>query len=109
MLMKLKRAQVILLSLLLIVGSALAAEDSVSHRQAVTELLELTNMQLKIETSVANVLALQLNQDPAMHQHEELLRAFLQRNIGWDAMKEDLIAMYMQSFTEAELKNINTF
>lgn len=109
MLMKLKRAQVILLSLLLIAGPALAAADSVSHRQAVIELLKLTNMQLKIETSVANVLALQLNQDPAMRQHEELLRAFLQRNIGWDAMKEDLIAMYMKSFTEAELKEINTF
>ena len=109
MLMKLKCAQVILLPLLLIAGSALAAADSVSHRQAVIKLLELTDMQLKIETSVDNVLALQLNQNPEMHQHEALLREFLQRNIGWDAMKEDLIGMYMQSFTEAELEAINTF
>ena len=109
MLMKLKRAQVTLLSLFLFVWPALAAADSASHRQAVIKLLELTDMQLKIETSVANVLALQLNQDPAMRRHEELLRAFLQRNIGWDAMREDLIVMYMQSFTEAELEAINRF
>lgn len=107
--MKLKRAQVTLLSLLLFVGPALAAADSASHRQAVIKLLELTDMQLKIETSVANVLALQLNQDPAMRRHEEQLRVFLQRNIGWEAMKEDITTIYMQSFTDAELKEINTF
>ena len=44
-----------------------------------------------------------------MRQHEELLSEFLQQNIGWDAMKEDLISMYMQAFTETELNEINTF
>jgi len=107
--MKFKRTLVVLLSAFVAVWPALSAADTASHHQAVMKLLELTEMQSKIEASVDNVLALQLVQNPALHEHEDLLREFLDQNIGWNAMKEDIISMYMQSFTEAELKEINTF
>ena len=107
--MEFRCARVMLLSLFLTIWPTVSMADDDSHRQAVIQLLTLTEMQQKIETSVGNVLALQLSQSPAMRQHEELLRAFLQRNIGWDAMKEDLIVMYTQAFTETELDEINTF
>ena len=107
--MKFNRTRVILLSAFLTVWPALSSADNKSHRQATMELLELTEMQRKIEASVDNVLALQLGQNPALREHEELMREFLEQNIGWNAMKEDIIAMYMQSFTESELKEINAF
>ena len=80
-----------------------------SHREAVEKLLKLTQMQQKIDASVNNVVALQLRQDPAMRPHEDLLRDYLQRQIGWSAMKAPLTDMYMQTFTESELKEINAF
>ena len=107
--MKFKRILAILLSTNMAVWCALSTADTDSHRQAVIKLMGLTEMQFKIETSVSNVLALQLGQNPALQAHEELLRAFLEQNIGWNAMKEGIISMYMQSFTESELKEINTF
>jgi hypothetical protein len=83
--------------------------DSDSHRLAVIELLELTRMQQKIDASVGNVVALQLQQDPAMRAHEAELRSFLEKYIGWTGMKDELIVMYQQVFTEAEVNEMNAF
>jgi hypothetical protein len=59
---------------LTIFSTCVLASDTNSHREAVEKLFDLTRMQHKIETSVDNVVAMQLNQDPAMRQHEALFR-----------------------------------
>jgi len=83
--------------------------DTDSHRQAVEQLFERTRMQQKIETSVDNVVSMQLSQDPAMREHEALFRDYMERQIGWSGLKEPLIDMYMQAFTQQELDEINAF
>ena len=80
-----------------------------SHREAVARLFELTHLQRLIEESVDGVLALQITQNPALAEHREALRAFLQKYIGWQALKDDLTAMYLQAFTEAELDQMIAF
>ena len=80
-----------------------------SHREAVARLFELTHIQQLIEDSVDNVLALQISQNPALAEHRVVLRAFLVKYIGWQALKDDLEAMYLQAFTEAELDEMNAF
>ena len=99
----------LLAATLAICSTYVTASDTDSHRQAVEKLFELTRMQHKIETSVDNVVAMQLNQDPAMRQHEALFRDYMERQIGWSGLKEPLIDMYMQALTEQELDDINTF
>ena len=88
---------------------ALAAADDNSHREQVDILFKLTRMEQKINESVESVAELQLRQSPALEEKRGQLMAFLQRQIGWDAVKEDLYEMYMQTFTEEELKTINAF
>ena len=83
--------------------------DSASHRQAVEKLLELIHMQAKIDASVQTVINLQLQQEPALREHVELLRAFLEKQIGWTGMREELVTMYQQAFTEEELNAMNSF
>lgn len=85
----------------------LAGPDS--HREAVARLFELTHIQRLIEESVDGVLALQITEDPSLAEHRESMRAFLQKYIGWQAMKDDLAAMYLQAFTETELDEMNAF
>ncbi|MDH5468970.1 MAG: DUF2059 domain-containing protein [Gammaproteobacteria bacterium] len=87
----------------------LSCADRASHQQAVEKLFELTHMQQKIEVSVNNVLALQLQQSPELREHEDLLKQFLEKNIGWSGMQDRLVTMYMEAFTEQELHDINTF
>jgi len=99
-----------LLALLLVLASPAAAPaDTDSHRQAVERLFELTHLQRLIEDSVDGVLNLQITQNPALAAHRDALRAFLEKYIGWQALKDDLTAMYMQAFTEPELNEMNGF
>ena len=86
-----------------------ATADSDSHRLAVIKLLELTQMQQKIDASVGNVVTLQLQQNPDMRAHEAELRSFLEKYIGWTGMKDQLVVMYQQAFTEAEVNDMNAF
>ncbi len=86
-----------------------AGADADSHRQAVERLFELTDMQEKIAESVDNVLAIQLGQNPSLREHHDLLRAFLEKHIGWDGLKDDILDMYLNTFTEPELNEMNAF
>ena len=107
--MKLNRIPGIFLLVLMAIWPVCSPAGTDSHRQAVEKLFELTHMQQKIEVSVGNVLALQLQQSPALREHEDLLTTFLEKNVGWTGMKDNLITMYMAAFTEQELNEINAF
>jgi len=87
----------------------LTAADDNSHLEQVDILFKLTRMEQKINESVESVAQLQLRQNPALEAKREQLMAFLERHIGWNAVRGDLYEMYMQTFTEEELKTINGF
>ena len=95
--------------MLIAAGATAVHADEASHRQAVEQLFELTSMQQKIDESVASVLALQIAQNPELKAHQDVVREFLERHIGWGSIKDVLISMYMQDFTEQEVNNMNTF
>jgi hypothetical protein len=107
--MKCNRIPGILLLVFTAIWPVCSSAETDSHRQAVEKLFKLTHMQQKIEVSVNNVLALQLQQNPALREHEDLLTKFLEKNIGWAGMKDNLTTMYMNTFTEQELNEINAF
>lgn len=97
-------------SLLLLSFSPLSqAADNNSHLQQVEVLFRLTQMEKKIDESVDSVLQLQLQQNPQLDKHSKQMRTFFSKYIGWDALKKDLAGMYMQTFSEEELKSINDF
>ena len=98
----------LLLSTSLILPGLTAADDK-GHMEQVDILFKLTRMEQKINESVESVAQLQLRQNPALAAKNDQLMAFLERHIGWNAVKADLYAMYMQTFTEDELKTINDF
>ncbi len=88
---------------------SMAAADPATHRQAVEKLFELTDMQQKIAESVDNVLAMQLGQNPALREHRDLVRAWLEKTIGWEGLKDAVADMYLKTFTEQELDEMNAF
>ena len=87
----------------------LSAADDNSHLTQVEILFKLTRMEQKINESVESVAQLQLRQNPELVAKRGQLMAFLERHIGWNAVRGDLSGMYMQAFTEEELKTINDF
>ena len=86
-----------------------AGADAASHRAAVERLFSLTRLQQKVDESVQTVAALQLQQNPQQAQQRDAIMAFLEQHIGWNAMHEELVQMYLQAFSEQELETINAF
>ena len=99
----------ITLLLLTFATTLLHAADSVSHRQQVETLFRLTQMEKKIQDSVDSVVQLQLRQNPQLAQHEQAVREFFTKHIGWNALKNDITEMYLSTFDEKELEQINAF
>ena len=99
----------LLLATLFYAATGTAPADADSHRQALEQLFKLTHMEQKINESVDNVLQIQLQQSPQLEPHRQALNDFLQKHIGWHSMKADIAAMYMEAFSEAELKEMNAF
>ena len=50
-----------------------------------------------------------MSQNPALSVHQAEMRAFFEKHIGWAALKNDITAMYLKTFSEDELKAINGF
>lgn len=78
----------------------LAPAEPVSQRQEVETLFRLTQMKQKIDDSVNSVAQLQLQQNPQLQAQREELVTFLNKYIGWEAIREELTGMYLQTFTE---------
>jgi hypothetical protein len=85
------------------------AADAASHRAAVERLFSLTRLQQKVDEGVQTVAALQLQQNPQLARQGDAIMAFLEKYIGWNAMHEELVQMYLQAFSEQELETINAF
>ena len=98
-----------LFAVCLYVAPGSSPADADSHRQEVEKLFKLTHMEEKVNESVDNVLQIQLQQSPQLQPHRQVLDDFLQKHIGWSSMKEAIASMYMETFSEAELQEINAF
>jgi len=66
-------------------------------------------MEKKIQESVDSIVQLQIRQNPQLAQHEKTIQDFFTKQIGWNALKNDIADMYMKTFTEKELEEINAF
>lgn len=107
--MKHSRLLPVAVLLLLPITATLNAAEETAHRQQVETLFRLTQMEKKIQESVDSVVQLQLRQNPQVGQHEQAVREFFTKYIGWNALKNDITDMYLSSFTEKELEQINAF
>ena len=95
--------------LLLTLTTVLHAADNAAHKQQVETLFRLTQMEKMIQDSVDSVVQLQLRQSPNLGQHEQAVREFFTKYIGWNALKNDVTEMYLTTFDEKELEQINAF
>ena len=91
------------------ISQGIYAADNSSHVQQVETLFKLTQMEKKVNQSIDSIMQLQLSQNPALSVHQEEMRAFFEKYIGWNALKNDITTMYLKTFSEDELKAINGF
>jgi uncharacterized protein len=105
------------LSLALISGQASA--DSASHAAQAERFLELVNadrISVPVYAQVQQMFAERFAQTQAPESKRALLESYqskadaaLDKAIGWKQVKPDLVALYTDTFSEAELNRLNEF
>jgi hypothetical protein len=99
----------LVLATLVFVHPTVARADAASHRAAAETLLNLMDMEKMMSSSVDQMLAMQVKQNPALAQYEPQMRAFLNKYLSWASMKDDMLSIYTSEFTEDELKQLTMF
>ena len=80
-----------------------------AHRQAALELCEVMQMESTLASSINTMMDIQMQQNPMLQQHRPALDAFFRKHMSWEALKDDFLSLYMESFTETELREMIAF
>ncbi|MDA0989141.1 MAG: DUF2059 domain-containing protein [Verrucomicrobia bacterium] len=109
------------MTLVIVIAMAVSARAGDAERRALAEeLLNAMDMQANIERSFAMVKdmipqqmaslggATDLNTADVQGQTETILNVVMEA-MNWDALKEDYIAIYAETFTEVELQGVVDF
>lgn len=73
------------------------------------ELLKTMNMDKTYAGMIERVTQMQLQQSPQLKVIEPTIHAFFNKYMGWDALKDDMAAIYAKNYTLKELEEIIVF
>jgi uncharacterized protein len=99
----------ILLGAIALFQPATIRADEASHRKAVESLFTLMELDKVLSQSVDQMLALQVQQNPAIAPFEAQMKTFLNKYMSWTSLKDDMAKLYMAEFSESELNELNKF
>lgn len=102
-----KKFTFVFLAAALVITNAFAATDS--HNKAADELLDAMNMNELLEQSIESMMQFELSNNPALLPYEETMRAFFKKYMSGDSLRDEFIAIYVETFSENELIEIADF
>lgn len=88
--------------------SPISSADPASEKEA-EKLLNLMGMEEALDQSMAQMLDVQLQQNPALAPYKEVMLEFLTKHMSYDSLKPDMLKIYSEAFTASELREINDF
>jgi hypothetical protein len=86
-----------------------AQEDTSEAFKKAQTLFEKMNMRSTYDQIIDVMLAQEVKQYPAAASYTNEMKSFFQKYIGWDAIKNDLAAIYAGYFTANEIDELITF
>ena len=86
-----------------------AAEIAASHREAALEFLRAKGTPELLERHCKLMLEKQLAVSPEYARHREALAKFYHDTFGFEALKEELVKLYANEYSEAELRELTRF
>jgi len=89
--------------------SSLAHAATPSHQAAAEQLFDMMKLRELLATTTDSVLESQMEVNPMLRDYEGVMKEFLTKYLGYEALKPDLVAMYTDEFSEAELRDMIAF
>jgi len=89
--------RIVVALLLFAVLPVLDAQDKSdsSHYKAAEQMLTLMDMPTVLKKSVDEMVAMQVQQNPAIKPYETVMKEFLAKYMSWDSLKADMVQIYM--------------
>lgn len=110
---KMKLSKMCIYLLVFIISSSLyqapAFATSETHRKAANELLDTMDLNTLLSSSIDSMMQLQLSQNPSLQPFEKIMRVFFSKYMSGESLREEFLEIYVEAFTEKELKEINAF
>jgi len=100
---------VVMLLLFTVIASGSLWASPSTHAKAVEDLLVVTGTKATLEKAIEQQLKMQVQSTPDLIPYEQVMMRFLEKHMGWQSLKVELIRLYTQAFTEAELHSIMDF
>jgi hypothetical protein len=100
--------KITLLLICLVCGSALFAQKNAQSTKA-EKLLSLVSSPESQSQLIESTLEQQINANPQIAPFRDIMSTFLNKYLGYEAIKEDIIKLYMANFTEKELDELIKF
>ncbi len=88
--------------------SAIQAENA-SHRAAAEALLEAANARNTMQATLEQSVEIQIRDKPELAPFRQVMKTFMTKHLGYEALKDELAMLFMAEFTEKELKQITAF
>ncbi len=102
------RKILIVLGLLVSFGITSYADEA-AHKELVEQLFTVTNMQEGFDSTCNEIIDMQIKSNPMMAPFKGAITDFFKKYMSWDSLKPEIINLYMQTFTEDELRDIVSF
>ncbi|MXV14641.1 DUF2059 domain-containing protein [Hufsiella ginkgonis] len=87
------------------------AQQKSSHYRAAEELVTAMKLQANFKSTIDAAVSAQTAAIPEMQRQKftAAMREFLEKYATWEKMKQAYVDIYMEEFTEGELKDISRF
>lgn len=106
-----------LLSTVVIISTAVASPES--HRQAVEEMLAISRVDQMLEPMMDNVMTVMQQQmsqvnipedkKPIVDKYNQKIIETLRHEMRWENMQEDFVALYLEVYSEDEIRGLTDF
>jgi len=82
---------------------------SESHRNAADQLLDTMDLDTLLAGTIESMLQLELSQNTALQPYRNTMRQFFNKYMSGESLREDFINIYVETFTEKEINELNAF
>lgn len=89
--------------------AAPAAQERQARQAAARELLEVMQMERIVIQGAITMLEAQIRAEPQMENFRDVLETFMRESLAWEIVGPQLVDLYAETYTEAELRDILTF
>jgi hypothetical protein len=89
-------------------GTLMAADGFASRRQA-ERLIDLFNLEPRVREIPEAMLQIEMQKDPNISPYADVYRRYFSDALSWDRLKPELVTLFMQEFSNDELKRLVTF